>query len=348
MEFSAKMIAEYLHGEVVGDENAVVSSLAKIEEANPGQLTFLSNPKYTHYIYSTNASIVLVNKDFVPEQEIKATLVKVANSYECLAQLLNLYQQSKPQPSGIEQPSYIDSTVTIPEKVYIGAFAYIGKGTKIGNNFKAYPQVYVGKNVTIGENVTLYPGVKIYSDCVIGNNVTIHAGTVIGADGFGFAPQSDGNYAKIPQIGNVIIEDNVEIGANTTIDRATMGNTRISKGAKLDNLIQVGHNCVIGTNTVMAAQCGVAGSTKIGNNCMVGGQVGFAGHITIADGAKIGAQTGIDSAIKDSTTYLGSPAMPLKSFYKSHIIFKRLPELDKQVYELQKQIKELQDKLNTK
>ncbi len=346
MEFTAKMIADYLHGEVEGDENASVSALAKIEEAKSGELSFLSNPKYTPYIYTTQASIVLVNKDFKPEQPVKATLVRVENSYDCLAQLLTLYQQSKPQPQGVEQPSFVAEGVDLPEQVYIGAFTYIGKGVKIGKNFKAYPQVYVGKNVKIGDNVTLYPGVKIYSDCVLGNNITLHSGVVVGGDGFGFAPEKDGTYTKIPQIGNVIIEDNVEVGANTTIDRATMGSTVIHKGAKLDNLIQVAHNCHVGSNTVMAAQCGIAGSTKIGANCMIGGQVGFAGHITVADGAKIGAQSGIDAAITDTSTYyLGAPAIPLKSFYKSHIIFKKLPDLDRQVYELQKQIKELQEKL---
>lgn len=346
MEFTAKMIADYLHGEVEGDENASVSALAKIEEAKSGELSFLSNPKYTPYIYTTQASIVLVNKDFKPEQPVKATLVRVENSYDCLAQLLTLYQQSKPQPQGVEQPSFVAEGVDLPEQVYIGAFTYIGKGVKIGKNFKAYPQVYVGKNVKIGDNVTLYPGVKIYSDCVLGNNITLHSGVVVGGDGFGFAPEKDGTYTKIPQIGNVIIEDNVEVGANTTIDRATMGSTVIHKGAKLDNLIQVAHNCHVGSNTVMAAQCGIAGSTKIGANCMIGGQVGFAGHITVADGAKIGAQSGIDAAITDTSTYyFGAPAIPLKSFYKSHIIFKKLPDLDRQVYELQKQIKELQEKL---
>ena len=346
MEFTAKMIADYLHGVVEGDENAAVSALAKIEEAKSGELSFLSNPKYTPYIYTTQASIVLVNKDFKPEQPLNTTLIRVENSYDCLAQLLTLYQQSKPQPQGVEQPSFVAEGVELPEQVYIGAFTYIGKGVKMGKNFKAYPQVYVGKNVKIGDNVTLYPGVKIYSDCVLGNNITLHSGVVIGGDGFGFAPEKDGTYTKIPQIGNVIIEDNVEIGANTTVDRATMGSTIIRKGAKLDNLIQVAHNCVVGSNTVMAAQCGIAGSTKIGANCMIGGQVGFAGHITVADGAKIGAQSGIDAAITDTSTYyLGAPAIPLKSFYKSHIIFKKLPDLDRQVYELQKQIKELQEKL---
>ncbi len=346
MEFSAKIIADYLHGTIEGDENVVVNNVSKIEDGKPGTLTFLSNLKYTPYLYTTQASIVLVNKDFKPEKPVSATLIRVDNAYECLASLLQLYSNSKVVPSGIEQPSFIDQTVKLPENIYIGAFVYIGKNVKIGDNFKAFPQVYIGQNVKIGENVTLYPGVKIYADTVIGNNVTIHAGSVIGGDGFGFAPQNDGNYKKIPQIGNVVIENNVEIGANTTIDRATMGSTIIHEGVKLDNLIQVGHNCEIGEHTVMAAQGGVAGSTKIGKGCMIGGQVGFAGHLSVADGTKVGAQAGIDSSLNDPTMYLGTPAMPLKSFYKSHIIFRRLPEMDKNVFELKRQVEELKKRLD--
>jgi UDP-3-O-[3-hydroxymyristoyl] glucosamine N-acyltransferase len=291
MEFSAQQIADFLHGEVVGNPNVKVNNLSKIEEGKPSTISFLANPKYTHYIYNTEASIVLVNKDFVPEGEIKATLVKVDNAYACIAMLLNMVEQARPKHSGIEQPSHIDESVSIPENHYIGAFAYIAKGVTLGNNVCIYPQVYIGENVKIGDHVTLYPGVKIYHDCVLGNHVTLQAGCIIGSDGFGFAPTSEG-YQKISQIGNVVIEDNVEIGANTTIDRATMGSTFIRKGVKLDNLIQIAHNVEIGQNTVMAAQVGIAGSTKVGEHCMFGGQVGIAGHITIGNQVNIGAQSG--------------------------------------------------------
>ena len=301
MEFSAQQIADFLHGEIIGDNQVKVNNLSKIEEGKPGTLTFLANPKYTHHIYTTQASIVLVNRDFEPEQKIKATLIKVNDAYSCLAQLLNLVNQARPEKKGIDKDTCIAASATISQSVYIGAFAYVSENVKVGENVKIYPQVYIGDNVTIGDNTILYPGVKIYHDCVIGKNCIIHAGAVIGADGFGFAPHN-GIYVKIAQIGNVIIEDQVEIGANTTIDRATMGSTIVRKGAKLDNLIQVAHNVEIGENTVMAAQVGVAGSTKIGSHCMVGGQVGFAGHITIGDRVNIGAQSGIPNHVSSDAS----------------------------------------------
>ena len=346
MEFSAKQIAQFLQGEIVGNEEACVHTFAKIEEGVPGALSFLSNPKYTPYIYETKSSIVLVNKDFVPEKEVNATLIKVDNAYESLAKLLMLYEQSKPKKQGISPLASIATTAKIGENAYIGPFAVIGENVVIGANAQIYPHVYIGDGAKIGDDCLLYSSVNIYHGCQIGNRVTLHSGAIIGADGFGFAPQNDGNYKKIPQIGNVVIENNVEIGANTTIDRATMGSTIIHEGVKLDNLIQVGHNCEIGEHTVMAAQGGVAGSTKIGKGCMIGGQVGFAGHLSVADGTKVGAQAGIDSSLNDPTMYLGTPAMPLKSFYKSHIIFRRLPEMDKNVFELKRQVEELKKRLD--
>ena len=341
MEFSAKIIAQYLNGQVEGDENVTVSSVSKIESGKKGTLTFLSNLKYTQYIYDTEASIVLVNKDFKPEKPVKPTLIRVDNAYECLARLLQLYQQSIPQPQGIEQPSYVSQGVEIPQDIYLGAFSYIGKGVKLGKNVKIYPQCYIGDNVEIGDNVMLYSGVKIYQGCVLGNNIIVHAGTVIGSDGFGFAPQADGAYYKIPQIGNVIIEDDVELGANVTIDRSTMGSTIIHKGVKLDNLCHVAHNCEIGENTVMAAQCGLAGSTVIGKNTMAGGQCGFAGHMTLPDNCKFGGKTGISHKLKDTGVYIGYPAVPQMQFFKSHISLKKLPDMEKELQNLQNEIEEL-------
>ena len=345
MEFTAKIIAQYLHGEVEGNENAVVSSLSKIEEGQPGTLSFLSNEKYAHYIYDTNASIVLVNKSFVAERPIKATLIRVENAYESLSMLLQLYAQSLPQPSGIEQPSYVADGVKLPENVYLGAFAYISKGVTLGENAKIYPQVYIGENVKIGKNVTLYSGVKIYKECVIGDNCIIHSGAVIGADGFGFAPQADGRYAKIPQLGNVVIENDVEIGANTTIDRSTMGSTVIRQGVKLDNLCHVAHNCEVGENTVMAAQAGLAGSTKLGKNIMVGGQCGFAGHMSVPDGSKFGGKTGINSELKSSGAYIGYPAVPHIQFFKNQVMMKNLPKMSDELTALRKEIEELKKQL---
>ena len=348
MEFTAKMIADLLHGTVDGDENAKVSSFSKIEEGKPGTLTFLSNMKYSPYIYTTQASIVLVNNDFVPEKPISATLLRVPNAYEALAKLMQIYNQTiSSRPQGIEQPSFIAEGVEIQQDAYIGAFAYIGKGVTVGKNFCCYPQVYVGNNVKIGDNVTLYPGVKIYHDCVIGNNVTLHAGCVVGSDGFGFAPKADGTFDKIPQIGNVVIQDDVEIGANTTIDRSTMGSTVIEKGVKLDNLIQVAHNVEIGENTVIASQTGIAGSTKVGKWCMMGGQVGMAGHISIADQTHVGAQAGITNSVKKpGQTIIGSPAWDAKGFMKSAAVFRHLPEMYQQIADLKKEIKALKEEKN--
>ncbi len=283
MEITAKQLAALVHGTVDGDELVVINNYAKIEEATSGCLTFLANPKYSHYIYTTQASAVLVRNDFVPEKEIKATLIRVEDPYSTLAQLLNFVKSQQPQKQGIEQPCYISEGVEVPADAYVGAFAYVGKGVKLGKNIKIYPQVYVGDNVTLGDDVILYPGVKVYHGCKVGNRCIVHGGAVIGSDGFGFAPKEDGSYDKIAQVGIVILEDDVEIGSNTTIDRATMGATVVGHGVKLDNLIQVAHNVEIGEHTVMAAQVGIAGSTKIGKHNMVGGQVGFAGHITVGD-----------------------------------------------------------------
>lgn len=344
MEFSAQQIADFLKGEVVGDPEVCVSNFSKIEEGTPGTLTFLANAKYTHYIYDTNASIVLVNRDFLPESEIKATLIKVDNAYACLANLLKLVESAKPQKHGKSSMAYIASSAKVEDDLYIGAFAYVGEQSVIGKNVKIYPQVYVGDHVKIGDNTILYPGVRIYDGCCVGNNCTIHAGAVLGADGFGFAPGPNG-YEKIPQIGIVTIEDNVEIGANTTIDRATMGSTLVKQGVKLDNLIQVAHNVEIGENTVMAAQVGIAGSTKVGANCMMGGQVGIAGHIHIGDKSSLGAQTGVNTNVPAGSIYLGSPAMNAKDMAKSHVVYKRLPELYKTLNALQRQVEELKQSI---
>ena len=344
MEFTAKQIADFLKGEVIGNTDVVVNNVSKIEEGRPGTLSFLANPKYTNYIYDTDASIVLVNRDFVSEHDIKATLIKVDNAYACIAMLLNMVEQARPKRSGIEECVHIDASVTLPENHYIGAFTYIGKNVKLGNNVYVYPQSYLGDNVKIGDNVTIYPGVKVYHDCVIGNNCTIHAGSVIGADGFGFAPSSSG-YSKIAQIGNVILEDNVEIGANAAIDRATMGSTIVRKGVKLDNLVQIGNNVEIGQNTVMAAQTGIAGSTKIGANCMFAGQVGIAGHITIGENVIIGAQSGIPNSVDSNKTIMGYPAVPARDFAKNLVMQKRIPSLLDTVKELKKEIEQLKNNI---
>ncbi|MDE6266703.1 MAG: UDP-3-O-(3-hydroxymyristoyl)glucosamine N-acyltransferase [Muribaculaceae bacterium] len=337
MQFTADQIAALVNGVVEGDGNVTVSTIAKIEEGKPGAISFLANPKYTHYIYSTGSSIVLVKRDFVPEQPVAATLIRVEDPYATVARLLEMVSAMMSQhPSGIEQPSYISEGVTVPEGVYIGAFAYVGQNVRLGKNVKVYPQVYIGANVEIGENTIIYPGVKIYHNCRIGSGCILHAGVVIGADGFGFAPV-DGHYNKIPQIGNVILEDNVEIGANTTVDRATMGSTLIRHGVKLDNLIQVAHNCEIGHDTVMAAQAGVAGSTKIGSHCMVGGQVGFAGHINVGSNVNIGAQSGVPRNIPDGQTIMGYPAVDARDFMRQAAAVKTLPDLYKRVNKLEKQ-----------
>jgi UDP-3-O-[3-hydroxymyristoyl] glucosamine N-acyltransferase len=340
MFFSADQIAILINGKVEGDPKAKVESFGKIEEAGDGQLTFFANPKYEDYLYSTKASIIIINDSYELKQPINASLVRVDDAYTAFATLLSRYQEIMTQQlSGIQQPSYISKTASYGEKVFIGAFVYLGENVKVGSNTKIFPNVYIGDNVIIGDNSIIHPGVKIYHDCIVSSNVTIHAGTVIGGDGFGFAPQPDGSFKKVPQIGNVIIEDNVEIGANATIDRATIGSTIIKSGSKLDNLIQVAHNVEIGTNTVIAAQAGISGSTKIGNNVMIGGQAGIVGHIQIGDGAKINAQSGVSKSIEAGKAVTGSPAYDYTAALRSQAISRKLPELEKRVKELEALVK---------
>lgn len=337
MKFTAQQIADALNGTITGDATIEVSSLSKIEEGKKGSLTFLANPKYTQYIYTTEASIVIVNDDFTPENNIKATLIKVSDAYSAFAQLLDLYQQSKPKRSGISENASIAESAKIGEGVYIGEFVSIGEDAVIGDYAMIYPHTAVGATCKIGKSTTLFAGVKIYDECMIGDECTIHAGSVIGADGFGFAPQDDNVYNKVPQIGNVVIEDRVEIGANTTIDRATIGSTIIRKGAKIDNLIQIAHNVEIGENTVIAAQSGISGSTKIGKNCMIGGQVGIIGHLTIADGVKIAAQSGIGKSITEENSIVeGSPAFNIRDYQRSYVHFRRLDNIVKRLNELER------------
>lgn len=340
MEFTAQTIAGFLQGQVEGNPDAKVNDVSKIEEGKPGTLSFLANPKYEKYLYTTDASIVIVNNSLVLAQPVKATLIRVSDAYQAFASLLELYNSMVPKKTGIEQPSFIASSAKYGEEAYIGAFSYVSDNVKLGNNVKIYPQSFIGDNVTIGDNTTIFSGVKIYHNCVIGSNCIIHSGTVIGADGFGFAPQSeDNNYKKIPQIGNVVVEDYVEIGSNCTVDRATMGSTIIHKGVKLDNLVQIAHNVVVGENTVMAAQCGVAGSTKIGRDCMFGGQVGVAPHITVADGVKLGAKSGVNSSIKkENEIMIGAPVQPYAEFMKCYVVFRRLPELKQELDALKKSV----------
>ena len=342
MEFSAKQIAQIIDGIVEGDENILVSNLSKIEEGTIGTLSFLANPAYTNYIYSTNASIVIVNKSFVLESQVKSscTLIRVENAYESFAKLLELYNQINTEKEGVEQPSFVSSNATIGENCYVGAFAYIGQNVSIGNHVKIYPHVYIGDNCKIGNNTTLFSGVKIYHDCLIGKNCTIHASTVVGSDGFGFAPNNEGHvFTKVPQIGNVIIEDDVEIGSNSSIDRATLGSTILRKGVKLDNLVQIAHNVEIGENTVIAGLSGIAGSTKVGKNCMIGAQVGVAGHLRIANGVKIAGQSGIGSNIdKEGEILQGSPAFNIGEFKRSYVLFRGLPKLSDKVSDLTKKI----------
>jgi len=342
MNFTAALIAEFLKGSVEGDPHAEVHDISKIEEGKPGTLSFLANPKYEKYIYDTHSTIVIVNSDFQPQKEISATLVKVENAYESFAALLRLYEQSKPKKSGISKMSSIAETASMGNELYVGDFTVISDKVTVGNGVQLYPQVYVGENVKIGENTILYPGVRVYDDCEIGANCVIHAGAVIGGDGFGFAPNQENNYEKVPQVGKVTIEDYVEIGANTTVDRATMGSTIIRKGVKLDNLIMIGHNVEVGENTVMAGQCGVSGSTKIGKNCMFGGQVGLAGHLNIADGVKIGAQSGISKSMrKENSVIMGSPAFDLGSWQRCIAVFRNLPKLSKELFDLEQKVNEL-------
>ena len=339
MKFTAAQIAGILEGEVVGNPNAEVFKLSKIEEGTDGSLTFLANPKYAHYIYSTEATITIVNQSFVPESQISTTLIKVEDAYLSFSKLLEFYDQAKKASKiGIEHPSVISSNVNYGENLFLGSFSYIGSNVTIGNNVKIYPNSYVGDNVTIGDNVTLFAGAKVYADCIIGNHCVIHSGVIIGADGFGFAPNKEGSYNKIPQIGNVILEDYVDIGAGTTIDRATMGSTIIRKGVKLDNQIQIAHNVEIGENTVIAAQTGVAGSTKIGKHCVIGGQVGIAGHLVIGDNVRIQAQAGIGKSIKDDEIVQGSPAFAYSDYNKSYVHFRNLPKIVHEIDEIKKSI----------
>ncbi len=342
MDFKVTEIARFLNGEIIGNESLTVNNVSKIEEGQPGTLAFLANPKYEQYIYTTKASVVLVNKNFIPKSEITATLIKVEDAYKAFASLLDLYVQAKISvKTGIEQPSSISDSATLGQNIYIGAFSYLGKNVKIGNNSKIYPQVFIGDNVNIGDDCILYAGVKIYDDTVIGNRCIIHAGSVIGSDGFGFAPQEDGTYKKIHQIGNVVLEDDVEIGANTAVDCGTMGATIIRKGVKLDNLIQIAHNCEIGQNTVIAAQTGISGSSKVGKNCMIGGQVGMVGHITIGEKTTIGAQAGVIKSQKANVTLWGTPAIDLKDQLKALSIFRNLPKLKDELLQIQKEIEKL-------
>ena len=346
MEFTAKMIADFLKGRVEGNPDVKVSNISKIEEGTPGTITFLANPKYEKYIYDTEASIVIVNDSFAPERPVKTTLVRVPDAYQALASLLELQSKMKPQKSGVDSLAFVHPSAKIGENVYIGPFAVISENVKIGNNTKIYPQVFIGDNSTVKDNTTIYPGVRIYNDCHIGSDCIIHAGVVIGSDGFGFAPQEGNDYKKIPQVGNVIIEDHVEIGANTAIDRATMGSTIIRRGVKLDNLIQIAHNVEVGENTVMAGQSGIAGSTKVGRNCMIGGQVGLVGHITVADKVKIAAQSGITLPIKtEGDIVQGSPSFGFAKYQRCYVLFRKLPDIYDQINELERQVKELKARL---
>lgn len=345
MQLTAAQIAVLVNGKVDGNADIAVASFGKIEEAQQGQLAFLANPKYEDFLYTTKASIIIVNNTQEIKQPITATLIKVPDAYSAFATLLDKYQQIQQQQlTGIQQPVYIDATAKIGDNVFIGAFAYIGKNVVVGDGTKIYPSTFIGDNVTIAQHTILHPGVKIYHDCIIGSKVTIHAGSVIGADGFGFAPQADGSFKKVPQIGNVLIEDNVEIGSNTCIDRATIGSTIIKSGAKLDNLLQIAHNVEVGNNTVIAAQTGVSGSTKIGNNVMIGGQAGLAGHLIIGDGAKINAQTGVGKAVKPGTSVTGTPFDEFSKYMRNQAFVRSLPQMEKRLKELEALVKELRKK----
>jgi UDP-3-O-[3-hydroxymyristoyl] glucosamine N-acyltransferase len=350
MQFTAAQISVLINGKIEGSADAAVTSFGKIEEAQEGQLTFLANPKYEEYLYTTNASIAIINVEYELRQPVKPTLIRVSDAYTAFAQLLSKYQEmATQQMRGIQQPSFIATSAQLGTDVFVGAFTYIGELAKIGVNTKIFPNSFIGDNVQIGDNCIIHPGVKIYHDCVLGHNVIIHAGTVIGSDGFGFAPQADGSFKKVPQIGNVVIEDNVEIGANTTIDRATIGSTIIHTGAKLDNLIQIAHNVEVGNSTVIAAQVGVSGSTKIGKNVMIGGQAGLVGHIQIADGTKINAQSGVSKSLKEPySAVTGSPAGDYTSSLRSQAVFRNLPQLEKRIQELEAIVKQLMsEKVNS-
>lgn len=348
MQFSAIQIAALIKGNIEGDASVTVTSFGKIEEAGAGQLTFLANPKYEEFLYSTSASLIIIGEGLELKQPVTTTLIRVADPYSAFASLLEFYQQMmNKQLAGIQQPSHIDPSAQVGNNVFIGAFAYIGKNVTIGDDSKIYPGVFIGDNITIGSNSTIHPGVKIYHDCTVGNNVVIHAGAVLGGDGFGFAPQADGSFKKVPQIGNVVIEDDVEIGANTTIDRATIGSTLIKKGAKLDNLIQIAHNVEVGKSSVIAAQAGISGSTRLGNGVMIGGQAGIVGHISLADGTKINAQSGVSKSVKVPNSALtGSPAYDYTAMLRSQAVFRNLPDLEKKIQELEKQLAELKKEVS--
>lgn len=347
MEYKAKIIAEFLNGRIEGNEQTAVNTFSKIEDGKPGSIAFLSNKKYTHYLYTTQASIVIIDEGLELEKPVPecTTLIRVKNAYESVAKLLQLYESTKPQKTGVSELAFISESAKYGKDCYIGAFAYIGENVTIGNNCKIYPHAYIGDNVNVGDNCILYPNVTVYHECKLGSRVIIHAGSVIGADGFGFAPTPDG-YSKIPQIGIVTIEDDVEIGANTCVDRSTMGSTYIRKGVKLDNLVQIAHNTDIGDNTVMSAQVGVAGSTKVGKWCMFGGQVGLAGHLTVGDKVMLGAQSGVPNNLEGNQTLIGTPPMPQMRYFRSQAIFQKLPDMYSQLSSLQKRIDELEAKLN--
>ena len=342
MEFTAQQIAAFLKGSIEGDENVSVNNVAKIEEGRPGTLAFLANPKYERYLYDTEASIVLVNEDLELEKEVRTTLIRVKNAYEAFANLLDLYEQSQPKKSGISAKSSIDSTATMGKDLYVGDFVFIGEHASVGDNVQLYPQVYIGDNVKIGKNTILHPGVKVLKECEIGDNCIIHAGTVVGSDGFGFAlEEGSESRRKVPQIGNVIIGNNVEIGSNVCIDRATMGSTKIGNGVKMDNLIQIAHNVEIGDNSLVIAQVGIAGSTKVGKNVIIAGQAAITGHLTIGDGVMIGAQAGVNHNLKDKEMVIGSPAFDIRVFRRASAVFKKLPELYAQINQIQRELDEV-------
>ena len=343
MQFTAEMIAALLSGEIVGDKNATVSTVSSIEGGKAGSLAYLTNPKYEQYIYTTEASIVLVDKSFEPKEAVKATLIKVENVGECVLNLLEMYNAARPRKQGISKLASVSEKATIGEGCYIGDFTVVEAGANIGNNVQIYPQCYIGDNVTIGEGTKLYAGVKIYEGCVIGKNCILHAGAVIGADGFGFAPKADGTFAKIPQLGNVIIEDNVEIGANTCVDRAKTDSTIVHSGVKLDNLIQLGHNVEVGANTVMSAQVGIAGTTKVGSNCFIAGQVGIADHLVVGDRVKIGSKSGIDKSVGNDEIRFGYPALPGMQYHRSFAVFRQLPDMAQKLREIEKRVNKLEE-----
>ena len=343
MQFTAEMIAALLSGEIVGDKNATVSTVSSIDGGKAGSLAYLTNPKYEQYIYTTEASIVLVDKTFEPKAEVKTTLIKVENVGECVLNLLEMYNAARPRKQGISKLASVSEKATIGEGCYIGDFVVVEAGAKIGDNVQLYPQCYIGDNVTIGEGTKLYAGVKIYEGCVIGKNCILHAGAVIGADGFGFAPKADGTFAKIPQLGNVILEDNVEIGANTCVDRAKTDSTIIHSGVKLDNLIQIGHNVEVGANTVMSAQVGIAGTTKVGSNCFIAGQVGIADHVVVGDRVKIGSKSGIDKSVGDDEIRFGYPALPGMQYHRSFAVFRQLPDMAQKLREIEKRVNKLEE-----